>query len=128
MSAENRPLSCRPTLATTSFAMSVHSCVASPIGSPEAQTALEEAGFLPVGARLLATAAGPAAMMFYDDRQGDTISFYLRPPSAAGPLRRGHRQDGHLVAEYGSENGYSYAVVSDAVSQEIVRNALRTLD
>ena len=91
--------------------------------------ALEEAGFLPVGARLLATAAGPAAMMFYADQRGDTISFYVRPPTAAGPLRRGHRQDGHLVAEYGSENGYSYAMVSDADtrSREIVRNMLHTL-
>ena len=91
--------------------------------------ALDAAGFLPVGARLLATAAGPAAMVFYEDRQGDTISFYVRPPPAAGLLHRGHRQEGNLVAEYGSENGYSYAVVShaDTRDQEIVRNALQTL-
>jgi anti-sigma factor RsiW len=90
---------------------------------------LDAAGFLPVGARLLATAAGPAAMVFYEDQQGDTISFYVRPPSAAGPLHRGHRQEGNLVAEYGSQNGYSYAVVShaDTRDQEIVRNALHTL-
>ena len=90
--------------------------------------ALDASGFLPVGARLLATAAGPAAMVFYEDRHGDTISFYLRPPSAAGPLHRGHRQEGNLVAEYGSENGYSYAVVShaDTPDREIVRNALHT--
>jgi anti-sigma factor RsiW len=88
--------------------------------------ALDSAGFLPVGARLLATARGPAAMVFYKDRQGDTISFYVRPPSAGGPLHRGHRREGNLVAEYGSENGYSYAVVSDSDTRDvqIVRNAL----
>jgi anti-sigma factor RsiW len=87
---------------------------------------LHAAGFLPVGARLLATAAGPAAMVFYEDRQGDTISFYVRPPSTRGMLPRGHRREGNLVAEYGSDNGYLYAIVSraDTRDAQIVRDAL----
>jgi anti-sigma factor RsiW len=88
--------------------------------------ALDSAGFLPVGARLLATSAGAAAMVLYEDRQGDTISYYVRPPSAEGALHRGHRREGNLVAEYGSENGYSYAVIShaDTRGSQIVRNVL----
>jgi anti-sigma factor RsiW len=87
---------------------------------------LRAAGFLLVGARLLATPAGPAAMVFYEDRDGDTISFYVRPPSARGVLPRGHRREGNLVAEYGSDNGYNYAMVSNADTRDmqIVRNAL----
>jgi anti-sigma factor RsiW len=87
---------------------------------------LQKAGFLPVGARLLATGSGPAAMVFYQDRQGDTISFYVRPPTARGMLPRGHRQEGNLMAEYGSDNGYSYAIVSraDMRDVQIVRDAL----
>jgi anti-sigma factor RsiW len=87
---------------------------------------LHAAGFLPVGARLLATAEGSAAMVFYQDQQGDTISFYVRPPSAGGTLPRGHRQEGNLVAEYGSDNGYYYAMVSRADTRDlqIVRGAL----
>lgn len=74
---------------------------------------LDGAGFHPVGARLLATDSGPAAMVLYQNAQGGAISFYIRPPSPShGVLTRGQRRDGQLVATYWSGNGYNYALVS----------------
>ena len=74
---------------------------------------LSHAGFSPVSGRLLSTEQGPAAMVVYEDRGGNKISFYLRPP---GPrnfmLPRGSRTDGGLQAEYWSGGGYNYAMVS----------------
>lgn len=54
-------------------------------------------------------------VVLYRDAAGHAISFYVRPP---GPRRhllsRGERVDGGLLAQYGSGNGYNYAVVSRA--------------
>ncbi|HEX3844814.1 MAG TPA: hypothetical protein VHV80_10655 [Steroidobacteraceae bacterium] len=36
------------------------------------------------------------------------------PPSSRGLLLRGERRDGDLIAEYGSDGSYDYAVVSRA--------------
>lgn len=80
---------------------------------------LSTAGFRPVGARLLATANGAAAMVFYTNGKGDVISVYIRPPSSRGLLPRGERQEGDLVAEYGSGNGYDYAMVSRAGTENV---------
>ena len=80
---------------------------------------LSAAGYRPVGARLLATGAGAAAMVFYTNGKGDVISFYIRPPSARGLLPRGERRAGDLVTEYGSDNGYDYAVVSRAGTENV---------
>jgi anti-sigma factor RsiW len=74
---------------------------------------LSGAGFKPASGRLLSTEQGPAAMVVYEDRNGQKISFYVRPP---GPknflLPRGSRSDGGLQAEYWSGGGYNYAMVS----------------
>ncbi|OLF53126.1 anti-sigma factor family protein [Pseudomonas chlororaphis] len=74
---------------------------------------LRQAGFQAVSGRLLSTEQGPAAMVLYEDRDGQRISFYIRPP---GPknylLPRGSRSDGELRAEYWSDSGYNYAMVS----------------
>lgn len=89
---------------------------------------LVDSGFHLVGGRLLATDSGPAAMVLYEDRQGDAISFYIRPPSPhAGTLPRGQRREGQLVASYWSGNGYNYALVShdDASDMRAVRDASR---
>jgi len=73
---------------------------------------LSGAGFKPVSGRLLSTEQGAAAMVVYQDPNGQKISFYVRPP---GPknflLPRGSRRDGELQAEYWSGPGYNYAVV-----------------
>lgn len=80
---------------------------------------LGSGGFHPVGARLLATGTGPAAMVFYTNGKGDVISFYIRPPSPRGLLPRGERREGGLVAEYGSDSGYDYAVVSRGGTENV---------
>ncbi|SDZ52614.1 anti-sigma factor [Pseudomonas sp. NFIX28] len=84
---------------------------------------LREAGFQAVSGRLLSTEQGPAAMVLYEDQGGHRISFYIRPP---GPrnylLPRGSRSDGELQAEYWSDSGYNYAMVSpsgSAVAQRL---------
>lgn len=81
---------------------------------------LDGSGFHPVGARLLATDSGPAAMVLYQNAQGGAISFYIRPPSPShGVLPRGQRRDGQLVATYWSGNGYNYALVSPANATDV---------
>jgi anti-sigma factor RsiW len=88
---------------------------------------LRAAGFRPVGGRLFATEQGAAAMVLYRDAAGHAISFYVRPP---GPRRhllsRGARIDGGLLAQYGSGNGYNYAMVSRAGGDD-ARVAARAL-
>ncbi|MFF7710069.1 anti-sigma factor family protein [Pseudomonas sp. NPDC007930] len=73
---------------------------------------LTQAGFEPLGARLLSTDQGAAVMVVYQNAQGEKVSFYIRPP---GPnhkmLPPGSRQDGELQAEYWSGPGFNYAVV-----------------
>lgn len=80
---------------------------------------LSNGGFHPVGARLLATGTGAAAMVFYTNGKGDVISFYIRPPSPRGLLPRGERREGGLIAEYGSDGGYDYAVVSHGGTENV---------
>lgn len=89
---------------------------------------LQDANYHPVGGRLFATDQGAAAMVFFRDARGRTISFYVRPP---GPLRHllpsGERVDGDLMAQYGSDHVYNYAVVSkaDADEKRVAAEALR---
>ncbi|HET7268372.1 MAG TPA: anti-sigma factor [Oleiagrimonas sp.] len=81
---------------------------------------LHGAGFHPVGGRLLATGSGPAAMVLYEDRRGDAISFYIRPPSKTrGTLPRGQLREGGLATAYWSGNGYNYALVARADMPDI---------
>ncbi len=88
---------------------------------------LAASGFTPVSGRLIPTDSGPAAMVVYENGHGDVISFYIRSPSLqSGLLPRGQRQDGQLAAAYWSADGYNYALVSRANSQDLraVREAL----
>jgi anti-sigma factor RsiW len=88
---------------------------------------LAEAGFRPMGGRLFATDQGPAAMLLYDDGNGHTVSFYVRPPgSARRLLPRGEREDKGLLANYWSDGWHNYAVVAlaDAASQAAARKML----
>lgn len=87
---------------------------------------LADAGFHPVGGRLLATDGGPAALVVYEDSRGNAISFYIRPPAPhAGMLPRGQRREGELAAAYWSGGGYNYALVSraDAADMRVIRQA-----
>ncbi|AZE49783.1 Transmembrane regulator protein PrtR [Pseudomonas chlororaphis] len=84
---------------------------------------LREAGFQAVSGRLLSTDQGPAAMVLYEDQNRHRISFYIRPPGPKNHLLpRGSRSDGELQADYWSDSGYNYAMVSpsgSAVAQRL---------
>ncbi|NDL65234.1 anti-sigma factor family protein [Acerihabitans arboris] len=72
---------------------------------------LEEYGFTLLGGRLMATDAGPSALIVYQDRQGVRVTYYIRPSGHNG-LRSGKREAGNLLAQYWSDNKYNYAMVS----------------
>lgn len=70
-------------------------------------------GLQAVGARLLTTEQGPAALLLFEDAQGQRISLYLRSPgSLYANMASGARQEGELLASYWSQAGYNYALVS----------------
>ena len=88
---------------------------------------LSAAGFQPVSCRLLATDQGAAAMVMYEDEQGQRISFYIRPPGPHNTLlAKGSRRQGDLQARYWSGPGYNYAMVgtTDAPTTRLL-NTLR---
>ncbi|WP_233235468.1 anti-sigma factor [Bordetella sp. LUAb4] len=89
---------------------------------------LGTAGFQPRGGRLFATERGAAAMVLYQDAEGHTLSFYVRPPeSPQRLLPAGQRADGGLIARYGTRQGLLFAVVGPEASLD--RNAVsRALD
>lgn len=69
-------------------------------------------------------------MVLYEDTQGHAISFYVRPPS---PLHRllpcGQRAQDGLLAQYGSDHSYNYAMVSrgDGIDQRVAAHALESV-
>ncbi|AYF86984.1 MULTISPECIES: anti-sigma factor [unclassified Pseudomonas] len=70
-------------------------------------------GFNPVGGRWLVTEQGAAALLLFEDGQGQRVSLYLRAPGSLYPsMKRGQRRDGELEARYWSRDGYNYALVS----------------
>ncbi|WP_044872947.1 anti-sigma factor [Pseudomonas sp. LFM046] len=70
-------------------------------------------GFTPVGGRWLVTEQGAAALLVFEDGQGQRVSLYLRAPSTLYPsMKKGQRRDGGLEARYWSRDGYNYALVS----------------
>ncbi|MDH4608684.1 anti-sigma factor [Pseudomonas sp. BN102] len=70
-------------------------------------------GFTPVGGRWLVTEQGAAALLLFEDDQGQRVSLYLRAPGSLYPrMRSGQRRDGELEARYWSRDGYNYALVS----------------
>lgn len=56
--------------------------------------------------------AGAAAILLFEDANGQRVSLYLRSPGALyAEMPSGSRQDGDLEARYWSRNGYNYALV-----------------
>ncbi|GAB7534408.1 anti-sigma factor [Burkholderia sp. 22PA0099] len=84
------------------------------VGSAIRLPDLSKAGFKPVGGRLFATEDGPSAMVLYQDDTGHAVSFYVRPPGGSERvlLKNGSRRDGALLAQYGSHQGYNYALIA----------------
>ncbi|PWB30740.1 anti-sigma factor [Pseudomonas sp. SDI] len=84
-------------------------------------------GLTPVGARLLSNEQGPAALLVFEDAQGERISLFLRSPGEHyARMPRGERVDGTLQASYWSQGDYNYALVSAAADgrAEQLRNVL----
>lgn len=84
-------------------------------------------GFQPVGARLLSNEAGPAALLVFQDRDGQRISLFLRSPGEHFErMPTGQRTEGQLQARYWSHGDYNFALVSaaDDARGEPVRQAL----
>ncbi|MNM38812.1 hypothetical protein D3C81_495760 [compost metagenome] len=72
-------------------------------------------GFQPVGARLLSNEQGPAALLVFQDRNGERISLFLRLPGEHyARMPEGQRTDGQLEARYWSHGAYNFALVSEA--------------
>ncbi|MFV3406296.1 anti-sigma factor family protein [Pseudomonas sp. NY15463] len=84
-------------------------------------------GLQPVGARLLSNEAGPAALLVFEDRDGQRVSLFLRSPGERFErMPSGQRTDGQLEARYWSHGDYNFALVSAAHDQrgESLRQAL----
>lgn len=71
-------------------------------------------GFDLLGGRLLATAEGPAALIFYQDKAGQRVSLYIRQSSRFDRGTRGSRNEDGLLTHYWYEGGYGFAVVGRA--------------
>ncbi|SEO73745.1 Transmembrane transcriptional regulator (anti-sigma factor RsiW) [Luteibacter sp. UNC138MFCol5.1] len=100
---------------TTGNETDLRAWLAGRVGSDVRLPDLADAGFRPIGGRLFATEQGPAGMVLYDDGNGHTVSFYVRPPGPARRmLPRGSREENGLLANYWSNGGHNYAVVASA--------------
>ncbi|WP_187488403.1 anti-sigma factor family protein [Duffyella gerundensis] len=86
---------------------------------------LEQYGFKPLGARLMATAQGPAALVMYEDPHGTRLAWYIRPLSPI-KMSHGERQAEDVMAQYWSDAHYNYALVTPlgAPQAGVVRKAL----
>jgi anti-sigma factor RsiW len=69
-------------------------------------------GFSPVGGRLMASDKGAAAMVLYQNQQGQAIVYYMRPPGELLNFGTGNRKEGNLLTQYWRQGRYFYAVVS----------------
>ena len=101
----------RPVELRASDAADLQSWLSTRLGRPMALPDLGIYGFKLLGGRLLSTADGPAAMILYEDVDGQRISFYLRPSTRFPPGTSGRRTDRGLLAKYWFHNGYGFAVV-----------------
>jgi anti-sigma factor RsiW len=84
--------------------------VAGAVGHPMPLPDLSARGFHPLGARLLATPEGVAAMVLYEADNGHRISFYLRPARHMSATTRGWTYEDGLRVRYWYRGGYGFAV------------------
>lgn len=71
-----------------------------------------EYGFKPVSGRLMSSEQGTAAMVLYQNAQGQAIVYYVRPPGDLLHFDNGNRKEGNLLTQYWRQGRYFYAVVS----------------
>lgn len=90
------------------------------LGTPISLPDLRSEGFDLLGGRLLATSDGPAALVFYQDHDGERVSIYVRPSDRFPEGTRGTRDDGGLMTKYWYKKGYGYALVAKSSDPRIV--------
>ncbi|MBB3214237.1 anti-sigma factor RsiW [Herbaspirillum sp. Sphag1AN] len=73
-------------------------------------------GFKLFGARLMASDKGAAAMVVYQNSEGQAILYYVRSPGELFNFGAGNRKDGNLLTQYWRQGRYFYAVVSPSDS------------
>lgn len=94
--------------------MSLPSWLAASLGHPVALPDLRAHGFRLLGARLLATSEGAAAMVLYEADNGRRLSFYLRPARHFIPGTQGWREKEGLRVRYWYRGGFGFALVGSA--------------
>jgi anti-sigma factor RsiW len=104
----------RPVEMDGSHANALEGWLSARIGRPMSLPDLDSYGFKLLGGRLLSTSDGPAALVMYEDEQGQRISLYVRPSTRFPGDLSGSRQDNGLLAKYWFRNGYGFAVVGRA--------------
>ena len=104
----------RPVEMGASDAGMLENWLSSRIGRPMSLPDLGAYGFKLLGGRLLSTSDGPAALVMYQDGQGQRISLYVRPSTRFPGDLSGSRQENGLLARYWFRNGYGFAVVGRA--------------
>ncbi|MNE45657.1 hypothetical protein D3C80_1399530 [compost metagenome] len=62
---------------------------------------------------MLSNEQGPAALLLFEDAQGQRVSLFLRSPGEHyARMPSGERTDGQLQARYWSRGDYNYALIS----------------
>lgn len=89
------------------------------VGAKLVAPRLEEKGYRLVGGRLLASDAGPAAQLMYENREGKRITAYVAAAVEDGQTAFQFRQQDKVSTFYWVDNGKGYAL-----SGEIERAAL----
>lgn len=87
---------------------------------------LEQFGYRLLGARLMATDNGPAALVMYQSPEGSRVAWYIRPIEPV-KLPHGERRASDLMAQYWSDNHYNYALVTPSEGTQLdgMREAIR---
>jgi anti-sigma factor RsiW len=83
---------------------------------------LAASGFALLGGRIVPSATGPAGLYMYENTQGQRITLYILPDTAAGSQSFQFRQDGATQSFFWLDDNLSCAVVGD-----IPRDALRAI-
>ncbi|HEX7817586.1 anti-sigma factor [Dyella sp.] len=101
----------RPVEMDASHASDLETWLSARVGRPMSLPDLQGYGFKLLGGRLLSTSDGAAALVMYEDSQGQRMTLYVRPSTRFPGNLSGSRQDNGLLAKYWFRNGYGFAVV-----------------
>ncbi len=101
----------------------MHAWLSQALGRATVLPDLGAHGFRLLGAQLVPTDAGAAAVVIYEGEDSRRIAFYIRPGGPFPTEQGGTRRDGALLTQYWFRDGYRFALVGradDPNSAEIV--------